>query len=296
MDKQQNIKQTVSVMTDSVAQVPPEIAKQLDISVIPFIVNIEGQQYIDGIDLVPSVLYRRMRNEKIMPTTSAPSLGKYQEMFHDRVCAGAQAVLCITLSSKLSSAYDTACLAAEQVRADYPDRMVEVLDSKSAAMSEGFIAIAAARAAADGKPLPEVLQVAREAGRRAGLVAALDTLEYLARGGRIGKLTFMAGSLIKIKPVLEIDDEGALTPINKVRSDDQALQTIVDHVAKQIGGDQRISLAILEADAPLQAARLEELAQQQLQPVKIFHSELTPVMGVHAGPGLVGLAYYYEHW
>jgi fatty acid-binding protein DegV len=91
-------------MTDSVAQVPAEIARQLDIPIIPFIVIIEGQQYIDGIDLVPSVLYQRMRIEKIVPSTSAPLLGKYQEMFHDRLGAGAQAVLCITLSSRLSSA------------------------------------------------------------------------------------------------------------------------------------------------------------------------------------------------
>jgi DegV family protein with EDD domain len=181
------------------------------------------------------------------------------------------------------------------VRADHPDRSIEVLDSKSATMAEGFIAIAAARAAADGKSLPEVLQVAREAGQRVGMVAALDTLEYLRRGGRIGKLAYMAGSLIKIKPVLEIDGEGSLVPISKVRSDEQALQTMVEHVAKQIGGKRRISLAVLQADAPLQAAKLEEFARQKLQPVQIIHSELTPVMGVHAGPGIVGLAYTYDN-
>jgi DegV family protein with EDD domain len=153
--------------------------------------------------------------------------------------------------------------------------------------------MAAARAAAQGKPLAEVRRAAEEAKRRSGFAATLETLEYLARGGRIGKAAYMLGSLIKINPILSIKD-GEVTPVSQVRGENHALQAIVDHVARQVEGHRELHLAIMEADALEQAARLQELALQQLQPTEFFHTEFTPVMGVHTGPGLIGLGYYYE--
>jgi DegV family protein with EDD domain len=294
MNEESDGKQKVAIVADSVAQVPADIARQLGITVIPFIVNIEGRSYLDGADLELSELYRRMRLEKIVPTTSAPPPAKYQEVFCERLHAGATAVVCVTLSSKLSSGYNNACLAAEQVRDEFRDRAIEIMDSKQATLSEGFIVIAAARAAAQGKPVNEVLQVSQEAARHVGMTAALDTLEYLARGGRIGKVAYLAGSLIKIRPVVRIDEEGMVSPINKVRAENRALQAMVDYVASQKETDKRLHLAVLEADAPGQAARLKGLAIQKLEPDKVFDAELTPVMGVHAGPGVVGLSYYFE--
>lgn len=284
----------VAVITDSVAQVPTEMAQKLGITVVPLTVQIDGRPYLDGIDLAPLELYRRMRRENIMPTTTAPSLGQYQQAFLSRLQDGAQAALCVALSSKLSMGYNTACEAAKMVQDEFPDRHVQVLDSRQATISQGFVAIAAARAAAEGKPLPEVRRAAEEAKRRVGFAATLETLEYLARGGRIGKAAFMVGSLVKIKPILSIDEEGLVAPVNRVRGENHALQAIVDHVARQTEGHQNLHLAIMEADAQEQAALLRELALQKLQPTEIFHSEFTPVMGVHTGPGVVGLGYYYE--
>ena len=283
----------VAVVTDSVAQVPAEIARELAITVIPFTIQIEGQPYLDGIDLKPTELYRRMRLENILPTTTTASIGQYQRAFEARLRAGAQAVLCVELSSKLSSGYNAAKQAAEIVRDEFPDCLIVVLDCQQATISQGFIAIAAARAAAAGKPLPEVQQVAEEAKRRVGFAATLETLEYLARGGRIGKAAFMLGNLIKINPILTVKD-GEVTPVSRVRGENHALQAIVDYVARHVERHRKLYLAIMEADAPEQAARLQELALQQLQPEEIFHTEFTPVMGVHAGPGLIGLGYYYE--
>jgi len=288
-----NSEQNVAVVTDSVAQVPAEVAKELDISVIPFTVSIDQQAYLDGIDLAPQELYRRMRIENILPTTTAASLGQYQQAFESRLSAGAQAVLYVGLSSKLSSGYNTACYAAKMVREEFPDRIIEVMDSQLVTISQGFVAMAAARAAAGGRSLFEVMQVAREASQRAGLVATLETLEYLARGGRIGKAASMLGNLIKIKPILSLKD-GEVAPVSRARGESHALQAIVDYVMRQVDDYQGLHLAIMEADAQEQAARLEELALQQLQPTKIFHTEFTPVLGVHTGQGLVGLGYYYE--
>ena len=283
----------VAIVTDSVAQVPAEMARQLDITVIPFTVSIDGQPYLDGIDLAPKELYRRMRLESVMPTTTASSLGQYLQAFEACLHAGAQAVLYVALSSKLSGGYSTACQAANIIKEEFPDRIVEVLDSQLATISQGFVAMAAARAAAQGKPLAEVRRAAEEANRRTGFAATLETLEYLARGGRIGKAAFMLGNMIKIKPILTLED-GLVLPLSRVRGEDHALQAIVDYVAQQVEDHRVLHLAIMEADAPEQAARLQELALQQLRPAEIFHSEFTPVMGVHTGPGLFGLGYYYE--
>lgn len=283
----------VAIVTDSVAQVPAEVARQLDITVIPFTVSIDGQPYLDGIDLAPKELYRRMRLENIMPTTTAPSLGQYQQAFEACLHAGAQAVLYVALSSKLSGGYSTACQAANIVKEEFPDRIIEVLDSQLATISQGFVAMAAARAAAQGKPLAEVRRAAEEANRRTGFAATLETLEYLARGGRIGKAAFMLGNMITIKPILTLED-GLVLPLSRVRGENNALQAIVDYVAQQVKNHRVLHLAIMEADAPEQAARLQELALQKLRPTELFHSEFTPVMGVHTGPGLVGLGYYYE--
>jgi DegV family protein with EDD domain len=153
--------------------------------------------------------------------------------------------------------------------------------------------MAAARAAKQGKPLAEVRRAGEEAKRRVGLAATLETLEYLARGGRIGKAAFMLGNLIKIKPILSIKD-GEVTPVSRVRGEYHALQVIVDYVVQQVEDHRVLYLTILEADAPEAAAHLQELALQQMQPAEIFHSEFTPVIGVHTGPGVVGLSYYYE--
>ena len=283
----------VAIVTDSVAQVPAEMARQLDITVIPFTVSIDGQLYLDGIDLVPKELYHRMRLENVMPTTTAASLGQYQQAFKACLHAGAQAVLYVSLSSKLSSGYSTACHAAKMVQEEFPDRIVEVLDSQLVSISQGFVAVAAARAAAQGKPLAEVQQAAEDAKPRVGFAATLETLEYLAHGGRIGKAAYMLGNLIKINPILTIKD-GEVTPVSRVRGENHALHAIVDYVARQVEDHRVLHLSIMEADAPEQAAHLQELALQQLRPAEIFHSEFTPVIGVHTGPGVVGLSYYYE--
>jgi len=284
----------VALITDSVAQVPAETARELGISIIPLIVQIDGKPYRDGMDLDLTQLYNRMRNEKVVPTTIAPSPGEFEEAMRNSLRNGAKAVLCITLSSRLSSSYQNASLAARLLREEDPRRTIVVMDSLSAAACEGFIAITAARAATQGEPMEAILQAAREAGRRTGLAASFETLEYLARGGRIGKVAYMMGSLIRIKPIITLDKEGTVAPVGAARNTNRALQAMVDFVARRVKGRQNLQITILEAEAPEQAARLHELASRQLQPAAIHDSVFTPVMGVHTGPGLIGLVYFYD--
>jgi DegV family protein with EDD domain len=185
-------------------------------------------------------------------------------------------------------------MAAEQVRGEFPGRKIEVLDSCEVGITEGFVVMAAARAAQAGKDLAQVMDAAREAGMRSSLVATVETLEYLRRNGRIGKASYLLGTMINIKPLLTINDEGFVAPVGKVRGENHALQAMVDHVAEQVHGYKKLKVAVIEADAQERAGRLEELLKQKLTPDEMLHSEFTPVLGVHTGPGMVGLAYSYE--
>jgi DegV family protein with EDD domain len=284
----------VAVVTDSVAQVPSEAADRLGINIVPLVVAIGGRRYLDGIDLAPAELYRRMRTEKIVPTTSSPSIGQYLEAFGACLRAGVEAVLHVSLSSRLSTAHDTARQAAKMAQAEFPGRTIEVLDSRQGAIPQGFIAMAAARAAARGLPLEQVRRKAAEAISRTALVVSLETLEYLARGGRIGKAAYWAGNLINLQPIITVDSEGVAAPVARVRGERRAMDAMAEWVASRAAGRPGLTLAVMEADAPEAAARLRDLALERIQPIEIFHSDFTPVMGVHTGPGLVGLGYYYE--
>ena len=273
---------------------PPEAADRWGISVVPLVVTIGAERFLDGMDLTPSELYRRMRAEKALPATSAPSIGQYLEAFRACLRAGAQAVLHVSLSSRLSTAFNAALQAAEMASVEFPDRAIEVLDSRQGAISEGFIAMAAARAAAKDRPLDAVAQCARDAMSRTGVVVSLATLEYLARGGRIGKAAYLMGSLINVRPLITLDAEGVAAPVAKARGENRALASMVDWVAESVRGREALTLAVMEAGAAGAAAQLRDLAVRRLHPAEIFHSDFTPVMGVHTGPGLVGLGCYYE--
>ena len=288
-----NERSKVTVVCESVAMIPDQVAKQLGIPIVPFTVNVNGKSYLDGINLQPAELYRRMRVEDILPTTTAASLGSYRDTFRASIQAGASSILCVALSSRLSAGYSTACEAAKLVQAEFPDCTIAVMDTLHVTSSQGFVAIAAAKAAAEGKSLAEVRQVAEEACTHVGFFITLETLDYLARGGRIGKASYMLGSLIKIKPILTLE-KGEIAPVDRVRGDNHALNMIVDHVARKADGRSALHIAVMDADAPEQAMLLKELVQEKLQPVEILTRDFTPVLGVHVGPGMVGLAYYYE--
>ncbi len=287
-------KQTVRVITDSVAQVPEDLAQELEIPVVPFVVTINDTSYEDGIDIKPEVLYQRMRIEKVIPKTSTPSPGRYVQIYRQVIQQGARSILFVALSSNLSGSFNVASSAAEIMREEHPDLFIEVFDSKSAAIAEGYIAIQAAHAARNGMALSGVSQVARDTSKRVGIVVSFDTLEYLALGGRIGKAAYLLGNLIDIKPIITLNNEGSVEPIGKVLGDQKAFEAIVQHVEKMSSGSKQLSLAIMDADSTDRAATLKQLAVERLKPTTTIQTSITPVMGAHTGPGLVGLGYYFE--
>lgn len=287
-------KQPVHVITDSVAQVPDQVARELGITVVPFTVTIQGKSFEDGVDLQPDELYRRMRMEKTIPMTSAPSPGKYLEILEKCIDQGARSILCVVLSSNLSGSYNVVGEVVEMMHEDHPKVTIAILDSKSAAIAEGFIAIKAAEAAMEGKDLAEVVKEAQDTQKHVGIVVSFDSLEYLALGGRIGKAAYLLGSMIDIKPIITLDSEGFVDPVGKAFGNHKAYESIIEWVKETTTDCNHLTLAIMDADAPDRAYELKQLAVERLIPDKIFQTTVTPVMGAHTGPGLVGIGYYYE--
>jgi len=283
-----------TVVTGSAAQVPPEIARQLGIVNLPLGIYVNGKAYRDGVDLVPGELYHKMRNEKLDVKTAAPSVGEYYQCFKGIIHRGGQEILCLTISGRLSSDYSSANDAAQMIRAEFPDARVVVFDSLRAAVPQGLLAIESAKKLNEGESLDKVVEFLTPARQRTTLIAALDTLKYLAQGGRIGKAAYLVGSSLQIVPILMINNEGIVAPATIVRKKERTIPTIISLLNKHTQGFKKISIAVMHADALEQATLLQQSLQSLFPQLEIPIDEFTPVMGAHAGPGLVGLGYYYE--
>jgi len=282
------------VVTGSAAQVPPEIASQLGMVILPLTIVVEGKEYLDGIDIFPGELYQKMRNQKMEVKTTAPNVGQYYECFTRIVDQQGCDILCITLSHKLSSDHSSAVNAAMMTSAEYPMNKVTVFDSLRAAAPQGMLAIEAAKRLREGETMEKVVQYLMDARYRAGLIAALDSLDYLAQGGRIGKAAHLVGSALKITPILSINDEGIVAPSTIIRNRKKLIPSILSILAKQTSGSKKLDLSVMHADAVEEAEVLRQSLKELYPTLDIPIGEFTPVMGAHAGPGLIGLGYLYE--
>ena len=283
----------VAVVTDSVATVPAAVARELGIVVVPFWVHIDAEDFRDGIDLQPAELYRRMREEHAIPKTSQPTVAEYCDAFRLPLQSGPIGVVYVGLSSERSGANNGARAAAAELAREFPDPSIVVVDSRIAAISEGFLAIAGARSAAAGSALDEVVRVVEAARRRVGLIAALDTLEYLQRGGRIGPAPPLLGGILSVKPIITIDEAGTIGPVARVRTMRAALEYMVDRVGEAVAGAREVHIGVVQSDAYAEAERLQERVIEALHPTEVFITDFTIVMGAHTGPGVIGLGYYF---
>lgn len=285
---------TPVVVTGSAAQVPPEIARQLGIVILPLVIIVEGKEYLDGIDLFPGELYQKMRTQKIEIKTAAPSVGQYYACFKRIIDQQESDVLCISLSGKLSSDYTAAVDAAKMLSGEYPRNKVTVIDSLRAAAPQGLLAVEAAKRLRAGETIEDVVQYLMDARHRSGLIAALDSLDYLAQGGRIGKAAYLVGSVLQIVPILTINDEGIVAPSTIIRKKEKIIPGILSILAKETPSFTKLGLSVMHADAVEEAEVLRQSLKELYPMLDIPISEFTPVMGAHAGPGLIGLGYLYE--
>ncbi len=250
-------------------------------------VVIDGRTYRDGIDLAPAELYERLEAGSSLPTTSAPAPEAFGEAL-GMASRWADAAMCITVSRCFSTALDSATLAAEQLLEDIPGFAVSVLDSGSAAGGEGLITLAAQRAATSGAELDDVAVAVKKAASRVRLVAYVDTLHYLWKGGRVPGIAHEMTRLLKLKPVFEMTG-GRVSRRLPSRTSRRARRRLVGMVAKDVDGPLRA--CVMHAGAPDEAADLEASLLAEVECEDLYVAEFSPVMGAHTGPGTLGIAY-----
>jgi len=282
------------VVTGSAAQVPPEIASQLGMVILPLTIIVAGKAYLDGVDIFPGELYQKMRTQKLEVKTAAPNVGQYYECFKRIIDQKGRDVLCITLSRQLSSDYNAAVDAAQMISNEHPMSKVIVFDSLRATAPQGLLAIEAAKQLQAGLSMEEGVQYLTNVRHRSGLIAALDSLDYLAQGGRIGKAAYLVGNALQIIPILTINKEGIVAPSRVVRNKENVIPAIISILAKQTSGFKKLDISVMHADAQEKAEALQQSLNERYPSLEIPISEFTPVMGVHAGPGLIGLGYLFE--
>lgn len=275
----------IRVVTDSVSTLPPALAEAEGIEVVPLYVTLNGRTFRDGVDLTQQQFFEALRATRALPTTAQPTPGDFVRAFERLAAQGASAIVVLTMSSKISGTFQSALQAARE----WTVRRVEVIDTRTALMAEGFAALAAARLARASATLEEVVAEARRVLGRTRLFVAISTLEYLRRGGRIGRAAALAGNLLQMKPVVT-DQDGVVTPIARLRTWKRALEYLMEKATEDLRpGTGR--LAVMHADALDDARQVLATLTERLQPVEAIFTDFSPVLGSHSGPGGVAVAY-----
>lgn len=272
----------VKVVTDSVADIPPELMKELDITSIPCIVRFGDSVFHDRIDLSLREFYQRLTSSNDFPATSQPAIGEFEDTYH-KLAETTDGIISIHLVGALSGTVNTAQLAAKNIQ----NAAIEVIDSQQVTMALGWLVILAARAAKQGLALAEVKTLVQGAIPRARVIAMLDTLEYAQRGGRLGKGAALVGTLLNLKPLLSIV-RGEIAPVENVRTKKRALARLVEIV---LGSGPIQELAVIHADAEEEANQVRNELANALPNTHILLTETGPVLGTHVGPGAVGVAW-----
>ncbi|MGY1750063.1 DegV family protein [Modestobacter sp. SYSU DS0511] len=275
---------SVAVVTDSTAYLPAEVVAELGIEVVPLYVVLAGRSGREGSDVTSAEVARALAVRGGHVTTSRPTPGDFVAAYRRLLDGGADRVVSVHLSGELSGTWDAARVAAGQVG----EHLVTVLDSRSAAMGNGFAVLAAARAAAAGGSAEQVAQAARETATASRTFFVVDTLEHLRRGGRIGSAAAWLGTALAVKPVLHVT-EGRVVPLEKVRTSARAISRLVQRAA-EVAGNRPVDAAVHHLAAPERADRLAEQLRARLPGLRELHvSELGAAIGAHVGPGAVGV-------
>lgn len=273
----------IRVVTDSACDLSEDLARRAGIDVVPLTIRFGQEEFQDRRELSPAEFWQRCKAARALPETAAPSPGAFQAAFEGAAQAGADGVVCCTLSAGVSATYQAARAGAEAVGGRIP---VEVIDTRSLTMGQGLICLAAAELAATGASLGEVAAHVGDLIGRTRVLGVVDTLDHLQRGGRIGGAAALVGSLLSVKPVIEVRD-GVVEQESRQRTRARAL----DYLVAKVAGDaplERLSVcngAASDIDAVVERLRPIEVAH------KLVLGDLGPVVGTHAGPGAIGICY-----
>jgi DegV family protein with EDD domain len=272
----------IKIVTDSTCDLPQEVINELDITVVPCYINFPDKSYIDGVDISRKEFYQKLPHYEVPPTTSAPALGTFLQAYKDLVDGGADAILSIHISSILSGIHNVAVLASEAME----KMVVKTFDAGQLSLGTGLVVEAVARAAKAGESLENLMKLARDMASRSFTFAAIDTMKYLQRSGRVSHLKASLGSLLQIKPILQMHQ--ARVQMSMARTLKGSMVRLVE-ILRSLGPLQKV--ALVHTNAPDRAAQLLELAMPYIsQKDKFYSMDVTPVLGAHLGPGGFGFS------
>jgi DegV family protein with EDD domain len=277
----------IAVVTDSTTYLPADLVQKYNISIAPQVLIWGQETYKDGVDIQSGEFFKRLKTAKIMPTTSQVSIISFQEIFQELVGKGYD-VLALLVSAKLSGTNQSANQARD-LMGPAKDK-IHIVDSQSVAMALGFQAMAVTRAIESGANLKEAIALAENSHNNTGVFFAVDTLEFLHRGGRIGGAQRFLGTMLNMKPILAIQN-GRVEGIERIRTKSKAHDRVLELVMEKIGGRTPIRIATIHANAEEDAKVMLARAVKEFNPVESILTEVSPTVGTHAGPGTVGLAF-----
>jgi DegV family protein with EDD domain len=273
-------------VTDSTANIPAEALGDFDIPVIPLWLIWGEERFRDNVDIDPHTFYARLPESTVFPTTSQPSAGEFEQFFRG-VASHADGIVGVFISSKLSGTV----ASAQAAQAALPEIPIRVIDSRSTSMGLGFAVLKAARAAADGKSLQEVAAAAESICDCAQVLFAVDTLEYLHRGGRIGGAKRFLATALNIKPLLHLDN-GHIEGLAQIRTKRKAVQQLLQVAEERLSDSCMAEASVLDVAAPEEGDALAEQVASRFGLSTVYRTTVSPVVGAHAGPGTVGLCFY----
>ena len=276
----------VAIVTDSTAYLPKDLVEEFEITVLPLIVIWGDESLKDNIDISPDDFYDRLQHSKIMPSTSQVTIQSFADAFSKLHGQGYE-ILVITISSALSGTMDSAI----QARNMHPDATIELVDSQFTSLPLAYMALSAARAAQKGASLAKCKQIAEKIRDHTEVFFAVDTLEFLHRGGRIGGASRFLGTALNLKPILQIQ-QGKVEALERVRTSKKAQDRLIDLINENINGQKPLNMVgVVSAKAAESALDLLNQIKSHFDPIEILVADLSPVLGTHVGPGTVGVAY-----
>ncbi len=279
----------IAVITDTDSSLPLDLAQKHNIVQVPIIVQFGDESLRDIYEIEDKTLFHRIDKEKKLPTTSAPAPGQFVEAYKQAFEKGADSILCYTISSEMSSVYQSAMSARDML----PDRDITVIDSQTLCMAQGFMVLTAADALAKGASKEEAIAAAEDVCQRTHLFAALSTLKYLAMSGRVGHLAAGIAGLLEIKPILTVS-AGRLQMLERIRTQRKSRARVVELAVEAAAGRKIERMALLHVSASEAARDFEPMIRQALPSSNLIYAAMNPGLSVHTGSGLVGVVFTTE--
>lgn len=280
----------VKVITDSCASLPLDYYGKYDITMVPYLIHIGQRSLRDLVDMQQDQFLDYLRGAKELPKTANPGAGDYLKAFQD-AAQHTQEIVSIHMTSRGSGAYQAALVAKEMAQKTLPDARIEVVDTRNVAMAHGWMTLEAARAALAGVSLDSILALIRRMVPVTRMLQTADTLRYLYMGGRIGMAQHLVGSLLRIKPIISMED-GVIVALGQARSRSAVYARMVDLISQKLGAGARIKAAIVHAADEDAAQTLRGMVERSFQCVELLVTQLSSALAVHTGPGTVGVCYF----